>query len=265
MSPTRARVDSFCRRFGLEVPILLAPMAGAFHTHYRRHMEVIERAVNEAASERMRGRILDIGTALEIEDQNERSRAFMRQQVAELIESNGLRWSARDAMRFLELDAQLGEQRSAVLIEEIMNEARAFNVAVKAVVPQSMWQDIVDELRPTDGNKRARRSLAPTRGLGMGRKLGGLTGLLSSSLVMALPQQQRHFRHVSLMEKPSNGLEPLTPSLPWKPAVSATFAQNNRNGSTITLRTRRRTARNAPAGQSGGEFGRNLDATDGVR
>src|SRR6478736_2298961 len=29
MSPTRARVDSFCRRFGLDVPILLAPMAGA--------------------------------------------------------------------------------------------------------------------------------------------------------------------------------------------------------------------------------------------
>jgi nitronate monooxygenase len=29
MSATRARVDSFCRRFGLEVPILLAPMAGA--------------------------------------------------------------------------------------------------------------------------------------------------------------------------------------------------------------------------------------------
>src|SRR6266581_7400351 len=29
MSPTRARVDSFCRRFGLELPVLLAPMAGA--------------------------------------------------------------------------------------------------------------------------------------------------------------------------------------------------------------------------------------------
>src|SRR3954466_2966530 len=29
MSPIRARVDSFCRRFGLEVPLLLAPMAGA--------------------------------------------------------------------------------------------------------------------------------------------------------------------------------------------------------------------------------------------
>src|SRR5204863_7182658 len=29
MSAIRARVDSFCRRFGLEVALLLAPMAGA--------------------------------------------------------------------------------------------------------------------------------------------------------------------------------------------------------------------------------------------
>src|SRR5437762_13829537 len=29
MSAIRVRVDSFCRRFGLEVPLLLAPMAGA--------------------------------------------------------------------------------------------------------------------------------------------------------------------------------------------------------------------------------------------
>jgi nitronate monooxygenase len=29
MSAVRARVDSFCRRFGLELPVLLAPMAGA--------------------------------------------------------------------------------------------------------------------------------------------------------------------------------------------------------------------------------------------
>ena len=28
MSPTFVRVDTFCRRFGLRVPILLAPMAG---------------------------------------------------------------------------------------------------------------------------------------------------------------------------------------------------------------------------------------------
>ena len=29
MSPTRARAESFCGRFGLKMPVLLAPMAGA--------------------------------------------------------------------------------------------------------------------------------------------------------------------------------------------------------------------------------------------
>jgi hypothetical protein len=115
------------------------------HTHYRSHMPVIERAIADAAAARMQGKRLDIGTVLEIEDRNERNRAMMRQQVAEQIESNALRWSARDAMRFLELDAQLGEQRSAALMEEFMADARAFSEAVKKVVPQTMWQDIVDE------------------------------------------------------------------------------------------------------------------------
>jgi hypothetical protein len=115
------------------------------NTHYRSHMEVIERAVTEVATARMHGRMLDIGTAVEIEDRNERNRALMRQQVAEQIESNALRWSARDAMKFLELDAQLGEQCSAALMEEMMDGARRFNEAVRAVVPQSLWQDIVDE------------------------------------------------------------------------------------------------------------------------
>jgi hypothetical protein len=115
------------------------------HTHYRSHMPVIERAIAEVATARMRGRMLDIETAFEIEDRNERNRALMRQQVAEQIESNRLRWSARDAMGFIELDARLGEQRSAALMEEFMADARAFNTAVKTVVPRSLWQDIVDE------------------------------------------------------------------------------------------------------------------------
>jgi hypothetical protein len=114
------------------------------HTHYRSHMPVIERAVTEVATARMQGRMLDIGTAIEIEDRNERNRALMRQQVAEQIESNALRWSARDAMGFIELDAQLGEQRSAALLVEFMAEARAFSDAVKSVVPHSLWPDIVD-------------------------------------------------------------------------------------------------------------------------
>jgi hypothetical protein len=115
------------------------------HSHYRRHMDVIDRAVTEVATARMRGRMLDIGTAIEIEDRNERNRAMMRHQVAEQIENNGLRWTARDAMGFIELDARLGEQRSAALMDEFMADARAFSQAVKTVVPGSLWPHIVEE------------------------------------------------------------------------------------------------------------------------
>jgi hypothetical protein len=114
------------------------------HSHYRRHMGVIDRAVIEVASARMRGRMLDLDSAIEIEERNERNRSLMRQQVAEQIESNGLRWTARDAMSFIELDARLGELRSASLMEDFTASARAYSEAVKSVVPQSLWPDIVE-------------------------------------------------------------------------------------------------------------------------
>jgi hypothetical protein len=115
------------------------------HSHYRRHMQVIDRAVTEAAAGRMRNRMLDLGTAMDIEDRNERSRELMRQQVAAQIENNQLRWSARDAMAFIEQDARLGEQRSAALLDVFMVEARAFSEAVRSIVPPAQWQAIVDE------------------------------------------------------------------------------------------------------------------------
>ena len=60
--------------------------------------------------------------------------------------------------------------------------------------------------------------------------------------------------------KPSNGLEPLTPSLPWKPGASTRCDQNNRNGSTITLSTGRCTTRKRRRPAAAGKLGRNLDA-----
>jgi hypothetical protein len=115
------------------------------HSHYHRHMQVIDRAVAEAAAERMRNRMLDLGTAMDIEDRNERSRELTRRQVSAQIENNQLRWSARDAMAFIEQDARLGEQRSAALLDAFMVEARAFSEAVRTIVPPAQWQAIVDE------------------------------------------------------------------------------------------------------------------------
>ena len=52
------------------------------HSHYRRHMQVIDQAVSAAAAGRTRHRMLDVGTAIEIVNQNERIRALLRQQVS---------------------------------------------------------------------------------------------------------------------------------------------------------------------------------------
>jgi hypothetical protein len=114
------------------------------HTHYHKHMEVIDRAVSEAATQRMRGRMLDLNTAMQIEEQNERTRDRMRAQVQDAVENNQIRFNARDVMAFMEQDARLGEQRSAAMLDVVMADAKAFSEAVKRCVPQSQWEEIVD-------------------------------------------------------------------------------------------------------------------------
>ncbi len=61
--------------------------------------------------------MLDLNTAMEIEEQNERTRDRMRAQVQDAVENNLIRFNARDVMAFIEQDARLGEQRSAATLE----------------------------------------------------------------------------------------------------------------------------------------------------
>jgi high-affinity Fe2+/Pb2+ permease len=114
------------------------------HTHYHNHMEVIDRAVSEAAVSRMQHRILDLDTAIEIEEQNQRLRDRMREQIYEAIANNRVRINTRDVMAFIEQDARLSEQRSAATLESFMLDARAFKEAVQRCVPGSEWNQIVD-------------------------------------------------------------------------------------------------------------------------
>ena len=114
------------------------------HSHYHRHMEVIERAVTEAAAAGLRNRMLDIGTAIEIDERNERNRTLMREQLAARIEENSMRWTAKDAMAFMQQDQSLNETRSVRQFEAFMTEARAFKAAVKHVVPEEMWMAVVN-------------------------------------------------------------------------------------------------------------------------
>jgi hypothetical protein len=114
------------------------------HAHYHNHMEVIDRAVLEVATSRMKHRMLDLDTAIEIEEQNRRVRDRMREHVHDAVENGGVRINARDVMAFIEQDARLSEQRSAAELEAIMAEGKAFSQAVKQCVPRENWQEIVD-------------------------------------------------------------------------------------------------------------------------
>lgn len=105
------------------------------HTHYHKHMQVIEKAVAEAAAAEGRDLMLDLKTATEIEAQNARTRARMRAQVSATIENGDLDWRRpRDVMAFMEFDARLGEQEAAARAELVMIQARTFGTAVREVV-----------------------------------------------------------------------------------------------------------------------------------
>ena len=135
------------------------------HSHYHNHMAVVDRAVAEAAAARLRNRILDVGTATEIDVRNERNLALMREQLSVQIEENGLRWSPKDAMSFMQMDVLLSEKRSAAQLEGIMVEARAFAAAVKEVVPQAMWADVVQRYDSlVDGDVSDLLDTSPTIG-----------------------------------------------------------------------------------------------------
>jgi hypothetical protein len=112
------------------------------HSHYHKHMQVIEQAVLEVALERRRDRKLDLKTATEIERQNEANRARLRAHAAAAIDD--LRWRPRDVIAFMKFDAMLVEQQAAAGTEFIMQRARLFSQAVREVVTDDQGQQILE-------------------------------------------------------------------------------------------------------------------------
>ena len=110
--------------------------------------------------------MLDVGTAIEIEDQLERNRATMRQQVSAQIENGQLKWSPRDAMAFIEQDARLGEQRSAALFKVFEANAQVLGRREKRRATRSCGRPSSTSSTSRVGQgRRADQPDAPRRGL----------------------------------------------------------------------------------------------------
>jgi hypothetical protein len=81
------------------------------------------------------------------------------------------------------------------------------------------------------------------------------------------PNQSRTANRLNKAEnrKPSNGLEPLTPSLPWKSGVHTEFDLYRRSGLTVAFPELLSTRRGGAASLPSRKFGRKLDARTSSR
>lgn len=60
------------------------------------------------------------------------------------IESDEAEWKPTDVIQIMQYMERLEAQQKNVALDELMLEARCFRDAVKSVVPESQWQEIVD-------------------------------------------------------------------------------------------------------------------------
>jgi hypothetical protein len=111
------------------------------HNHYHKHMQVLDLAVAEEAARRGLSPMLDLERATQIHAEHEHNRARLRAQVDARIKE-GLPWTTRDLLAFMEQDIRLEEQRNEQRAENIMMQARIFGEAVRKVAPIDMQGQI---------------------------------------------------------------------------------------------------------------------------
>jgi hypothetical protein len=107
-------------------------------------MQVVERATVERARLHARNAMLDVESAKAVSRGNEELRDLLREGARRAAESEALRWTAKDVIAFLERDEQMEQERSGMQIDLLMRDVRAFSVAVRMVLPQPLWGDLME-------------------------------------------------------------------------------------------------------------------------
>jgi hypothetical protein len=172
------------------------------HAHYHRHMQVVERATVERARLHARNAMLDVESAKAVSRGNEELRDLLREGARRAAESEALRWTAKDVIAFLERDEQMEQERSGMQIDLLMRDVRAFSVAVRMVLPQPLWGDLME--RATNANEPKPSSMRATSSTSTTWTIRLLQPeprrferTRSSRLVKALPQRLCDVRNAS--------------------------------------------------------------------
>lgn len=117
------------------------------HTHYHRHMQVVDRATVERARLHARNAMLDVESAKAISRGNEELRDLLREGARRAAQSEALRWTAKDVIAFLERDEQMEQERSGMQVDLLMREVQAFSAAVRMVLLQPLWDDLMENYK----------------------------------------------------------------------------------------------------------------------
>jgi hypothetical protein len=86
----------------------------------------------------------------------------MLHKVWERISDDTIEWKPGDVIQIMQYIEKLEAQQRNIALDEIMLEARAFSDAVKSIVPQNQWEEIVDRF---DAN--VARARQPMKGIDM--------------------------------------------------------------------------------------------------
>lgn len=131
-------------------------------SHKENHMNLASAALRNVMEKRAREALINVEETEGFIMTKLGMLESMLHKVWEQIANDNVEWKPADVIQIMQYIERLEAQQRNVALDEIMLEARAFSDAVKSVVPQGQWQEIVDRF---DAN--VARAREPMKGIDM--------------------------------------------------------------------------------------------------
>ena len=131
-------------------------------SHKDNHMNLANAALRNVMEKRAREALINVEEAEGYIMTKLGMLESMLHKVWERINDDTIEWRPADVIQIMQYIEKLEAQQRNFALDEIMLEARCFSDAVKAVVPQAQWDEIVDHF---DAN--VARAKSPMKGIEM--------------------------------------------------------------------------------------------------
>jgi hypothetical protein len=113
-------------------------------SHEKNHMNLANAALRNVLEKRAREALVNVEETEGLIMTKMGMLDAMLHKVWEQIINDNIEWKPGDVLQIMQYIEKLEAQQRNIALDEIMLEARCFSEAVKSIVPQSQWQEIVD-------------------------------------------------------------------------------------------------------------------------